>query len=182
MTIPKALKSAAKWLISQGFANVTADGSLVLSSACFQTKTTLSHPEVVKDPEDDFENSIWGLRRKLCRQGWRPGEKARLCSASEMLYNPGIASKDYLCLLLHRSSGYNVRLIYLIDHLISLHSKRGPGASNFNFNKCPEKPFLNLGVLSILKELKAFKRHLKHLKRQLKASDDNFIKKGYFKK
>ena len=142
MTIPKALKSAAKWLISQGFANVTADGSLVLSSACFQTKTTLSHPEVVKDPEDDFENSIWGLRRKLCRQGWRPGEKARLCSASEMLYNPGIASKDYLCLLLHRSSGYNVRLIYLIDHLISLHSKRGQGASNFNFNKCPEKPFL----------------------------------------
>ena len=90
-------KRALDWLVEHDLAARTARGQMVLLSKCLRSVTKLRGPEILKEPRNQ-DNSLWGLRSKLQRTGWRPGGKN--AKAVDMTFNQNNTSKTYCCLLL----------------------------------------------------------------------------------
>ena len=74
---------------------------MVLLTAALTTVTTLEHPKLVEGPDDNLQGSVWGLRRKLVKNGWVSGTASTAC-VSQKVFNQKNAFKQYLALLLDR--------------------------------------------------------------------------------
>ena len=101
--VSKRMRRAAEWLVDGEFASFTSENKLVLLSSCLRTTYTVQCPEVVKAPDDNFRNSLWGLRKKLCKEGWTEGT-ARTASIESKQFNVKNACKGYASLLLSSHS------------------------------------------------------------------------------
>ena len=95
-------RAAAEWLVDRDLATWTSSGQMVLLTAALATVTTLEQPKLVSGPDDNLQGSVWGLRRKLLKNGWT-SVTASACSVSEKMFNNKNAFKQYLALLLDRS-------------------------------------------------------------------------------
>ena len=103
LVVSRRMKRAAEWLVDGDFASFTAENKLVLLSSCLRTTYTVHGPEMVKALDDNFRNSLWGLRKKLCREGWTEGT-ARTASVETKEFNGKNACKAYGALLLSSHS------------------------------------------------------------------------------
>ena len=90
-------QESVDWLVEHDLAARTASGQMVLLSKSLRSVTKLAAPEPLREPPNSG-NSLWGLRRKMEREGWCSlGKKA---TATEKSFNQNNTSKTYYCLLL----------------------------------------------------------------------------------
>ena len=94
--IPRKLRAACDWLVSQDLASVTAGGKLVLRSSCLQTKANLRSPTLVAVPSDC--QSLFGLRKNLRSLGWSAGVASTACVGSKV-FNANNCCKQYYVIL-----------------------------------------------------------------------------------
>ena len=100
LTVSEDSRESVDWLVSHDLAAHTLDGRMVLLSSCMRNVTHLASPVLLTHPEDDFANSTWGLRKKLCEQGWTASGVASAASARDKIFNSKNPAKSYYCLLL----------------------------------------------------------------------------------
>ncbi|CAE7786718.1 PREP1 [Symbiodinium sp. CCMP2592] len=99
LAVSEDSRESVDWLVSHDLAARTLDGRMVLLSSCMRNVTHLASPVLLTHPEDDSANSTWGLRKKLCEQGWTSGV-ASAASARDKIFNSKNPAKSYYCLLL----------------------------------------------------------------------------------
>ena len=101
ISIKKQHQQAASWLVERNLATYTSQGQIVLLSAALQTVTKLQDPVLVSGPANNCKNSVWGLRRKLAKEGWRAGPPSS-SSIDNHVFNDKNSFRQYLSLLLDR--------------------------------------------------------------------------------
>ena len=94
---PESSREAVDWLVERGFATKTSENKLVLLSACMESRTTLSQPSLVQTLD-----SLFGLRKKLCSQGWSPANPASPADVASRRFRSQSIIKSYFELLLTR--------------------------------------------------------------------------------
>ena len=98
MPISRTLMAAAKWLEGVELASLNDKGELILLDDALDIQTTVSKPVLVKNSDDRTEHSLWGLRKELRNNGWKPDDSKPSIS-SRTFFSKNQCSAYYILLL-----------------------------------------------------------------------------------
>lgn len=102
MKIQSHQHDAVTWMEQHDLASINSSGRFVLHSSALTFSMSLSNVQRVQEPENPLECSIWSLRRRLKRHGWREGKSGKHASVEAKRFNPQSQFVAYYAILLSR--------------------------------------------------------------------------------